>query len=81
MPTDLPPDYKPRPVKPGEGKPAPEPPAGGEDVKGHQPPGAKPGPRGGLPGDAGDVVDPTGWKGPGDGEPAGVPTPAGTPTF
>ena len=80
MPTDLPPDYK--PPKPGEGKGAPPlPGGGGEDVKGHLPPGAKPGPRGGRPDDTGDVVDPTGWKGPGDTDPAGVPTPAGTPTF
>ena len=81
MPTDLPPDYKPRPMSdPADaGNPVPAPPKG-EDSRDGQPGVPRPGPDAGvgLPGADGDVVDPTGVPG---GVPAGVPAPAGLPTF
>ncbi len=75
MPTDLPPDYKPAPI--------PTPPTPGEDAL--DPTGdPRAGVGKGTPGPAGDVVDPPGWAEPAiapGGNPIGVPTPAGTPTF
>ena len=80
MPTDLPPDYKPQPAPhPTLGVPPVHPPAG-EDSRD---PMGTPRPAPGTPGPEGDVVDPPGWGGslgPGS-VPAGVPSPAGTPTF
>ena len=88
MPTDLPPDYKPKPASDPANPPHPNdpgavaPPAG-EDARD---PTGRPdsGPRSGVPGSDGDVVDPPGWPepatGPGD-SPIGVPSPAGTPSF
>lgn len=75
MPTDLPPDYKPKPVNDPNDPAAPwspgsnpaYPPTQGEDVPGDVP---KPGSGTGLPGSDADSVDP-----------AGVPAPAGTPSF
>ena len=81
MPTDLPPDYKPQPMpSPTLGEPVVPTPSG-EDSRD---PMGTPRPAPGTPGPEGDVVDPPGWSepsfGPG-GVPAGVPTPAGTPTL
>ena len=83
MPTDLPPDYRPKsapePKKPGPpALPMPQ----GEDAR--DPMGTpRPTPNAGTPGPKGDVVDPPGWAEPvgGPGEGLGVPTPAGTPSF
>ena len=90
MPTELPPDYKPKPVRdphhPGD-NPV-EPGAPGEDspgAPGRAPGGVpQPGPGVGVPGPGPDVVDPPGWAEPPlepGGFPSGVPTPAGTPSF
>ena len=68
MPTDLPPDYKPQPA-PGPDTPA-QPSKPGEPPN---PPGEdSPGAPGGKPPAGPDVVAPV---------PAGVPAPAGLPTF
>lgn len=78
MPTDLPPDYKPRPAD-GPAQPAdpavpgsvpaypPEQGADARDPGGAQEPGA-------------DVVDPPGWTVPSN-RPGETPLPAGAPTF
>ena len=86
MPTDLPPDYVPRPandpVSPGS-TPA-YPPTPGEDVPGEPVGIPNPDPGPGIPGPQGDVVDPPGWSEPPltpGGTPVELPTPAGTPTF
>lgn len=86
MPTDLPPDYKPKPasdpIDPGS-TPA-YPPAPGEDVPGEPVGVPQPGPGVGVPGPSGDVVDPPGWSEPPilpGGQPSEVPSPAGMPTF
>lgn len=75
MPTDLPPDYRPKPM------PDPEPQGDSVDGPGGVP---QPGPNVGVPGPGADVVDPPGWAvpplTPGEGG-MGVPQPAGTPTF
>ena len=78
MPTDLPPDYKPKPL-PDPGAVAP--PAGGDSKN----PGVSehPGPGVGAPGpgaDGGDVVDPSPGWGPGSPAPAGGPG-GGMPSF
>ena len=85
MPTDLPPDYVPKPL-PDADKPglAPsDPGAPGSDMPGST--GVpQPGAGVGAPGVQPDVLDPPGWAEPPlapGGFPAGVPTPAGTPTF
>lgn len=87
MPTDLPPDYKPRPITDPADPTAPGsnpayPPIPGDDMPGVSVP--QPGPPVGVPGPDADVVDPPGWSEPpivpGQ-NPVPVPSPAGTPTF
>lgn len=82
MPTDLPPDYKPKPaddpndpVVPGApGSEPAYPPSQGDDARDPA----------GSPGKGADVVDPPGWPVPPTRpgvDPDSVPLPAGTPTF
>lgn len=82
MPTDLPPDYKPRPVNDPSDPVVPDvpgsapayPPAQGDDSRDPA----------GSPGKGSDVVDPPGWPVPPTRpgiDPDAVPLPAGTPTF
>ena len=89
MPTDLPPDYKPRPASDPANPPHPNDPGAvapprGEDVRdpSGRPSSGPRSPEGAGP--SGDVVDPPGWGEPSlgpDSNPLGVPSPAGTPTF
>ncbi|MBV8848393.1 MAG: hypothetical protein JOZ16_02280 [Methylobacteriaceae bacterium] len=88
MPTDLPPDYKPtpkpdtEPADPNAPGSVPTPP--GKDMPGHVADVPQPGPGVGAPGPGPDVIDPPGWREPPivpGGDPIGVPTPAGTPSF
>ena len=89
MPTDLPPDYKPKPARdPNDPTDASAPGAvpipPGSDVRDGGSDVPQPGPNVGVPGPGVDVIDPTGWSEPPlapGGAPIGVPTPAGTPTF
>ena len=92
MPTDLPPDYVPKPFNDPNNPADPNspgstpayPPVPGEDSPGEPVGIPQPGPGVGIPGPGGDVVDPPGWSEPPvlpGGFPSEVPTPAGTPTF
>ena len=80
MPTDLPPDYKPKPVADPANPTVPgavpaSPPAGGEDAVDVPGGAARPG---------SDVFDPPGWAAPPvapGGDRGDVPLPAGMPTF
>ncbi len=80
MPTDLPPDYKPKPAADPDAKDPTAAPAPDQDsvdgARGVPRPG--PGVGVGRPGTDGDVVDPSGF--PKD-DPLGIPSPAGMPTF
>lgn len=87
MPTDLPPDYKPKPLpNPDDAGAVPNPGAVAPPVGGDsRDPGVTPHPGSGpsAPGpgaDGGDVVDPAPGWGPGSPAPAGVPG-GGLPSF
>ena len=92
MPTDLPPDYKPRPINDPTNPADPNtpgstpayPPTPGEDSPAEPIGVPQPGPGVGVPGPGPDVIDPPGWSEPPiapGGYPVEIPTPAGTPTF
>jgi hypothetical protein len=90
MPTDLPPDYKPKPAANPDNPADPNnpgsptyPPGQGDDAL-DRPTVPQPGPGVGAPGPGPDVFDPPGWSvppiAPGS-NPGEGPTPASTPTF